>query len=291
MICHNLLFLTQNLTLLKGLKLLRPFHSRMAELTRIDWWGDMLLKAVVMKFRHIFTTFSMLLIWTFSLNPAAAGFNDLLKSFRNTLTKSDSLSESEIIAGLKQALEIGSANAVDLVSQKGGYYDNPSIKIPLPQSVQKLENIIRGAGFGSKIDAFELSMNQAAEKAAPEAKSIFWDAIKKMEITDAKKILYGSDNEATRYFKDKTSDQLLQIFKPIVAESMAKVGVTRAYQELNDQVKSIPFAGSMSFDLDQYVTDEALIGLFKMLAEEEKKIRTEPAARVTEILQKVFAKK
>jgi len=92
---------------------------------------------------------------------------------------SDSISESEIVAGLKQALEIGSAKVVDLVSQQGGYYKNPEIKIPLPASVQKAEKLLRGAGLGSKVDAFELSMNNAAERAAPEAKSIFWDAIKK----------------------------------------------------------------------------------------------------------------
>jgi hypothetical protein len=110
-----------------------------------------------------------------------------------------------------------------------------------------------------------------------------------MEITDAKKILNGRDDEATLFFKDKTNDQLQQIFKPIVEDSMAEVGVTRTYQELNDKMKSIPFADSMSFDLDQYVTDGSLDGLFKMLAEEEKKIRTEPAARVTDLLKKVFA--
>lgn len=243
-----------------------------------------------MKYRVLFTTLSIFLIWALALNPALAGFQDLLKSAQKAFTSSGSLSESEIIDGLKQALEIGSANAVDLVSKAGGYYNNPAIKIPLPESVQKVEKLLRGAGLGSKVDAFELSMNQAAEKAAPEAKSIFWDAIKKMEFTDAKKILEGSDDEATRYFQDKTGGRLEQIFKPIVKDSMAQVGVTHTYQELNDKAKSIPFAGSMSFDLDQYVTDGALNGLFKMLAEEEKKIRADPAARVTDLLQKVFSK-
>jgi len=239
--------------------------------------------------RIIFTLLNIIIIWAFSSNSVTAGFQDIVKSAQKAFTASDSLSESEIIEGLKQALEIGSADAVELVSQKGGYYDNPAIKIPLPESVQKVEKLLRSTGFGPKVDAFELSMNQAAEKAAPEAKSIFWDAIKKMEITDAKKILNGRDDEATLFFKDKTNEQLQQIFKPIVEDSMAEVGVTRTYQELNDKMKSIPFADSMSFDLDQYVTDGSLNGLFKMLAEEEKKIRTEPAARVTDLLKKVFA--
>jgi hypothetical protein len=180
---------------------------------------------------------------------------------------------------------------VDLVSKTGGYYNNPEIKIPLPGSVQNVEKLLRGAGFGSKVDAFELSMNKAAERAAPEAKSIFWDAIKKMKIDDAKKILNGGDDEATLYFKDKTYPRLETIFEPIVKESMGEVGVTRIYQDLNAKVEKIPFADSFSFDLDKYVTDGALNGLFQMLAEEEKKIRSDPAARATDLLKKVFGSK
>jgi hypothetical protein len=154
-----------------------------------------------------------------------------------------------------------------------------------------VEKLLRGAGFGQKVDIFELSMNRAAEQAAPEAKSIFWDAIKEMDIADARKILNGRDDEATLYFKDKTYQRLEQSFKPIVKNSMGEVGVTRAYQDLNEKVETIPFAGGLSFDLDQYVTEGALDGLFKMLAEEEKKIRSDPAARVTDLLRKVFGDK
>ena len=244
-----------------------------------------------MKNRILFVLFSVLSIWVFSTTLVAAGFQDFLKSAQKLFETSDSISESEIVAGLKQALEIGTTKAVDLVSKKGGYYNNPEIKIPLPGSVQKVEKLLRGAGFGSKVDAFELSMNHAAERAAPEAKSIFWDAIKKMKIDDAKKILSGRDDEATLYFKDKTYPRLQEIFEPIVKESMGEVGVTRTYQDLNAKVEKIPFADSFSFDLDKYVTDGALNGLFQMLAEEEKKIRADPAARVTDLLKKVFGNK
>jgi hypothetical protein len=219
---------------------------------------------------------------------AAAGFQDFLKKAQKVFETSDSISESEIVEGLKQALEIGTGKAVDLVSKRDGFYNNPHIKIPLPASVQKAEKLLRGAGLGSKVDAFELSMNRAAERAAPEAKSIFWDAIKNMQFDDAKKILNGRDDEATLYFKDKTYPRLKQIFEPIVKESMGEVGVTRSFQDLNAKVEKIPFADSFSLDLNKYVTDGALNGLFKMLAEEEKQIRSDPAARGTDLLKKVF---
>jgi hypothetical protein len=219
----------------------------------------------------------------------AAGLSDLLKSAQETIGSKGGLSNGEIIQGLKEALQVGTENAVKLVSKPDGYYQNPDIKIPLPESVQKVEKILRATGYGEKVDSFELSMNRAAERAAPEAKSIFGDAITQMTFDDAKKILNGRDNEATLYFEDKTSNRLQEVFKPIVKDAMGEVGVTQSFQDLNAKAQSMPFGKNLSFDLDQYVTDGALKGLFKMLAEEEKRIRTEPAARVTDLLKKVFA--
>jgi hypothetical protein len=146
-------------------------------------------------------------------------------------------------------------------------------------------------GYGPKVDEFELSMNRAAEKAAPKAKALFFDAIKQMTFSDARKILQGQDNEATLYFKDKTSNRLHEIFKPIVRRVMSEVGVTRTYQELDAKVRSIPFTDRLSFDLDNYVTNKALDGLFLMVAEEERKIREDPTARVTDLLKEVFGSK
>ena len=219
----------------------------------------------------------------------SAGLSDLLKSAQETMGSQGGLSNDEIVQGLKEALQVGTEKAVALVSKPDGYYQNPDIKIPLPESVQKAEKLLRATGYGEKVDNFELSMNRAAERAAPEAQSIFGDAIKQMTFDDAKKILNGRDNEATLYFEDKTSARLQEAFKPIVKDAMGEVGVTRTFQDLNAKAESMPFGKSLSFDLDQYVTDGALKGLFKMLAEEEKKIRTQPAARVTDLLQKVFA--
>ena len=220
---------------------------------------------------------------------SCAGLEKTVDIAMKVLESSEGLRESDIVKGLKEALKIGAGNAVTYISKTNGFYKNGKIKIQLPESIQKVEKVLRVAGYGLQVDEFELSMNRAAEKAAPEAKSIFWNAIKDMKFADARKILNGRDNEATLYFKDKTSDRLSSIFKPITHKAMSKVGVTRSYQVLENKVHSIPFSKDIvSFDLDKYVTDKTLDGLFYMLAEEERKIRNDPAARVTEILRKVF---
>ena len=242
-----------------------------------------------MKSRIITLVICLLSIFSYG-HKADAGFQDWLKEAASKLGGEKGLSEDEIVNGLKQALEVGTGNAVATVSRADGYFKNPKIKIPLPENVKKVERLLRAAGFGYQVDQFELSMNRAAERAAPEAKSIFWNAIKQMSFADARQILEGPDDAATRYFQDKSTDRLQEIFKPITHQAMSEVGVTNYYQSIDDKIKTIPFAADqMNFDLDQYVTDKALNGLFLMLAEEEKKIRQDPAARVTNLLKKVFA--
>ena len=244
-----------------------------------------------MKSPRSFITGLLIVLVTSQAPYAFAGFADLFEGVKKAVGLSGELSESKIIEGLKEALQIGTDNAVKVVSQVDGYYKNPNIKILLPDTVKKVEKALRLVGYGSQVDAFELSMNRAAEQATPKAKELFWDTIKQMSFTDANKILNGKDNEATLYFKEKTRDRLNETFKPIVHTSMSQTGVTRSYQSLETKVRSIPFTDMLSFDLDQYVTDRALDGLFFMLAEEERKIRTDPAARVTDLLKSVFGKK
>jgi hypothetical protein len=205
--------------------------------------------------------------------------------------KREKLSDSKIINGLKEALEIGSSNAVTNVSKLNGYYENPAIKIPLPKTVQKVEGVMRSLGYGSELDEFSRSMNRAAEQAAPKAKALFWDAVKAMTFEDARTILKGNDDAATRYFEGKTRNPLNQLFMPIVHTAMEAVGVTRAYQSVYAKVSAIPFTDSLKLDLDGYVTEKALDGLFYMVAEEERKIRKDPAARVTKLLKDVFGDK
>ncbi|MBN1551464.1 DUF4197 domain-containing protein [bacterium] len=200
------------------------------------------------------------------------------------------LPDSTIADGLLEALTIGSGNAVDLASKTDGYFKNSKIKIPLPKELQKAEDLIRTAGLGDKLDEFVLSMNRAAEEAAPKAKPIFLDAVKGMSFTDARKILQGNDNEATIYFKEKTYDSLRDVFQPVVGEAMSKVEVTKHYQDLEKSLANLPISGISDVKLDKYVTEQALDGLFKLLAEEEAKIRKDPSARLTDILKNVFGK-
>ncbi|WP_319409303.1 DUF4197 domain-containing protein [uncultured Desulfosarcina sp.] len=217
-----------------------------------------------------------------------ADFGSIFKKVQEVIGGSSGVSQNEIVDGLKEALQIGTGNTVQALSQLNGYYGNPQLKIPLPQSFQKFDKILRATGFESELDAFELSMNRAAEKAAPEAKALFVDAIKSMTFADADKILKGADNEATVYFKNKTSEKLQALFKPIIGQSMNSVGVTRYYQSLTEKIQTLPFVSDYAVDLDAYVTEKSIDGLFFRLAEEEAKIRNDPAARVTELLKKVF---
>ena len=201
------------------------------------------------------------------------------------------LSNGDIVAGLKQALEVGTTNTVDLTGKVDGYFGNAAIRILLPKQLQSVEQGLRLIGQGEKVDEFILSMNRAAEKAAPGAKDIFWGAIKSMSFDDARQILSGGDTAATEYFRAKTSDALTASFRPVVVDSMKDVGVIQQFQQLQSAYQSVPLASSLpSVDIESYVVSKALDGLFLVLGEQEKKIRTNPAAQVTDLLKKVFAK-
>lgn len=223
------------------------------------------------------------------ISNSYAGFlEDLLRSVDiGSTAKKD---EQTIANGLKEALTIGTQNAVKDVSRTDGYFSNAVIKILLPEDIQRVANVLSQIGFKKEVDNFILSMNRAAEKAAPMATSIFLDAIKSMTIEDAIGILNGGDTSATDFFKKKTTDKLYNSFKPIISDSMQKVGTVNSYKELTKGIESIPFIEHKSLDIEHYVTKKALDGLFYMVGEEEKKIRTNPAARVTDLLKTVFGK-
>lgn len=236
------------------------------------------------------TIFLLFLLLFFSSDANASFLEDFFKGVQ--LPQQTHRDSDTTIAGLKEALSIGTNNAVLSVSKIDGYFKNEAIKILLPKNIQNIANILSKIGYQKEVDEFILSMNRAAEKAAPKAKDIFINAIREMTIQDALKILNGGDTAATDYFKSKTFNKLYESFKPVISKSMNEIGTTKAYKDMTDKyISAIPFSGFESFDLDHYVTTKALDGLFYMIALEEKKIRTDPAARVTELLRKVFGRK
>ncbi|MEO6805664.1 MAG: DUF4197 domain-containing protein [Edaphobacter sp.] len=206
----------------------------------------------------------------------------------NKSNNASGLDDAQIGSGLKDALSVGTQRAVKLVDRPGGYLDNEAIKILLPQSLRPAEKALRVAGQGPKIDEFVASMNHAAESAAPEAEKIFGDAVKAMTIDDARRLLNGGDTSITDYFKSKTSTELATAFRPHVEAAMNKNGVTQQYDALMGQAPKLPFMNSSSLDINTYVVNKALDGLFYMLGQQEKEIRTNPAARSTALLKQVF---
>jgi hypothetical protein len=200
------------------------------------------------------------------------------------------LTESKAADGLKEALRVGTDHAVLRTGKKDGYFGNKLIKILLPDNLKPVEQGLRAVGYGPKVDELVLSMNRAAEKAAPFAKDIFVNAITAMTFEDATKILKGGDTSATDFFKRKTSGSLYKAFRPVVDDSMNQVGTVQQYNEVVAGLDNIPFVKKESLDIGDYVTDKALDGLFVIVADEERQIRKNPAARVTNLLKDVFGR-
>jgi hypothetical protein len=219
---------------------------------------------------------------------ASAQLESLKKAARSLTSGGGSLSSEEIAAGLKEALTNGISKGSDLVSQVDGYFKNPEIKLPFPPEAKKAEEKLRQMGMGAEVDRFVLTLNRAAEDAAKEAKPIFVTAIKSMTIQDAAGILKGEPDAATQYLKRTTSSPLKDKFKPVVQNSLSKVNATKYYSDLINTYNKIPLVEKMNPNLDEYATDKAIEGLFIMIAKEEKNIRSNPGARTSELLKKVF---
>jgi len=224
--------------------------------------------------------------------PAAEGADimDFLKAVPLTSVAGSSQDSNTIASGLKDALSVGTKKAVGLLSKEDGYFGNDAVKILFPEKIRRVEDVLRMAGYQNEVDAFILSMNRAAEKAVPKSADLFAGAIKEMSFEDAKKILNGGNTAATEYFKEKTSAKLVAAFKPEISQSMNTVGVTKAYKDMMGRYTSLMPFGKEFLDLDTYVTNKTLDGLFYQLGQEEEKIRTNPAARTTDLLKKVFGK-
>jgi Protein of unknown function (DUF4197) len=238
---------------------------------------------------------AFLALFGIALAPAraAAQLDELLKQLPQLpggtqLPQGGGLGEVKIGQALKEALQVGTENAVKLTGRTDGYFKNQAIKILMPDKLKTFERGLRSVGYDRELNDFVLKMNRAAERAAPAAKKIFWDAIGEMTINDARGVLDGGQTAATDYFKSKTTGQLTTAFSPVVHRTMGEVGVTKQYQDLFGRAQRLPFLDLEAFDLDHYVVGKALDGLFHVVGDEEKRIRTNPTARVTDLLREVF---
>lgn len=237
-----------------------------------------------MKKKIILSAIFVLLLATYG----QASFLDLLKNTLDETLQSQS-GETKIDRGLKEALNVGIKNTIAWLGKKDGYFANQAVKILLPDEVRQAEKVLRVVGFGPQLDEFTLSMNRAAEKAAPLAADVFTEAISEMSFDDANKILRGDKTAATDYLKSKTYDKLLEHFQPAVGRAMKEYKVTQQYAAIVGKVQNLPLVGNVvNLDLNQYVASRALDGLFYGLAREEANIRTNPKARVTSLLKEVF---
>jgi hypothetical protein len=196
--------------------------------------------------------------------------------------------DDKLTQGLKEALTVGTENAVKAASKTDGYFKNPKIKIPFPAEVKDVETSLRKVGMNKPVDDFVLSMNRAAEGAAKDATPIFIGAIKSMSVSDGMSLLKGGDNAITKFFKKKTDAQLVQKFSPKVEQSLKNVKAVQYWNDLSSAYNKLPFVKKQNLNLTSYTTRKAVDGLYTLMAEEEKKIRNNPAARVSNVLKDVF---
>ncbi len=210
------------------------------------------------------------------------------ESSNSSNSGASSLTNSEIISGLKEALETGTGTVVSQLGAENGFNSDSNIHIPLPSYLSRVQTLMDKAGMGSYGDDLELKLNRAAEAATPKAKELFVDAISQMSFDDAKSILNGADDAATQYFKEKTSDDLTKAFTPVVEETLEEIGAVKSYDQMVGKYKTLPLVPDVKGDLTNYAVKEALDGIFYYLAQEEKAIRENPAKQTTALLKKLF---
>ncbi|WMX12997.1 MULTISPECIES: DUF4197 domain-containing protein [unclassified Aureispira] len=234
-------------------------------------------------------------IWMFCFLSIFSLSNcDTLQDIANSTLGSSSsggkgLSNDQIISGLKQALIQGTSKGVNVLAVKDGFFKNAAVKVLFPPEAQKVEKTLRDVGAGQLVDVAIEKINRAAEDAASGAKDIFINAITKMTVTDAMDILMGTDNACTNYLRKTTSSALFSSFNPVIQKSLNQVGASDAWSTVMTNYNRIPFVEKINPDLDDYVTNKAMDGVFLMIEKEEKLIRKDPVKRVTDLLKKVFA--
>jgi hypothetical protein len=211
----------------------------------------------------------------------------LLATAAHALSLAD-ISGRDASGGLKEALTQGAGKAVELLGRQDGFLGNPKVRIPLPESVQKVEGLMRGLGMGKQADELLTAMNRAAEAAVPQAKVLLVNSIKQMSVEDAKGILSGGEDSATQYFRRTTSGPLAEKFKPVVQKAIARVKLAEKYDQFAGKAAKFGLVREQDAHLENYVTQKALDGLYLMIAEEEKAIRKNPAEAVGKLAKKVF---
>ena len=229
----------------------------------------------------------------FDLNGLKSKLNDLAKPGSNTAAPSGSglahFSTQDQVESLRQALTQGAETSVSTLARKDGFLGNPKVRIPLPDNLQKADRVMRKFGMGKYSDELVTSMNRAAEAAVPEAKSLLVGAIRKMTVTDAKNILTGGDDAATRYFRKETEPDLTARFTPIVGDAMKKVKLAETYDRFAGKGAEFGLVDKRDARLEDYITRKAMDGLFLMMAEQEKAIRDHPLQATGDLARKVFA--
>ena len=231
---------------------------------------------------------SAIFICFFYVCSAQINLLKVVSTKANSLLMSSSLDKEEVAKGLSEALLVGAEKSTQSASLKGGFLNNKAIRIPFPSEAEKMKNALQKAGMQSQIIAFEKSINSAAELAAKEVFIIFVDAVTAMTIKDAFAILKGKDDAATMYLREQTNAQLYAKIKPIASNAIQQVEVTKYWTPLVRSYNTIPFTKAINPDLENYVTQKTIEGLFVLIANQEKEIRNNPEARVSALLQKVF---
>lgn len=221
--------------------------------------------------------------------PAGADWlDDLLGKGKKTETTTSSLTTSQVGAGLKEALEVGTVRVVDTLGRPDGFNGDPLIRIPLPDSMKTVQSALSKIGMAGTLDNLELELNRAAEVATPQAKALFLDAIRALTLDDVMAIYKGPDDAATQYLRGQMSAPLADAMVPVVDQSLDQVGAVATYETAMSQYNALPFVPAVDADLTSYVVDKGLDGIFLYLAKEEAAIRNDPVERTTALLQQVF---
>ncbi len=224
----------------------------------------------------------------FSGPVAAQSWFDKFKDSIGLGEETGDLPESTLIDGLKEALRTGSERVVGRLGREGGFNADPEVRIPLPETLRRAQSLLEQAGLGGYGEDLELRLNRAAERAVPEARDVFVQAIRQMSVDEAREIVTGPDDAATQYFKKAMSPELRERMRPIVTDALSEVGAIQVYQRFTSQYQNLPLVPDVEANLADHTLDKALEGVFQYMAREEAAIRSDPARRTTELLKKVF---